>query len=110
MMRIEAVIALFPDLDQTELMAWVEQHWVQPERSLDDGPVFRDIDIARVHMIYDLRRRLDVHEETVPLVLSLLDQVYELRRNLKAMTRALDQQSEDVRSAVLRALGEEFPK
>jgi len=42
----------------------------------------------------------------VPLVLSLLDQVYELRRNLKAMTQALDQQSEDVRAAVLRALAE----
>jgi HEAT repeat protein len=29
-----------------------------------------------------------------------------LRRNLKAITRALDQQSDDVRSAVLRALGD----
>ena len=106
MMRIEAVVALFPDLDEAELTAWIEQHWVQPEHSLDEGPVFRDIDIARVHMVYDLRRRLDVHEETVPLVLSLLDQVYELRRNLKAMTQALDQQSEDVRAAVLRALAE----
>jgi len=105
MMRIQAVVALFPDLDEAELNIWIEQHWVQPERSLDDGHVFRDIDIARVHMIYDLRHRLDVHEETIPLVLSLLDQVYELRRNMKAMTRALDQQSDEVRSAVLRALG-----
>ena len=110
MMRLQAVIALFPDLDENELSVWIEQHWVQPEHSLDDGPVFRDIDIARVHMIYDLRRRLDVHEETVPLVLSLLDQVYELRRNLKAVTRALDQQSDDVRSTVLKALGEGLPK
>jgi chaperone modulatory protein CbpM len=106
MMRIQAVVALFPDLDEAELNAWIEQHWVQPEHSLDEGPVFRDIDVARIHMIYDLRHRLDVHEETMPLVLSLLDQVYELRRNLRAMTQALDQQSEDVRSAVLRALGD----
>ncbi|MBI1210790.1 MAG: hypothetical protein GC190_04960 [Alphaproteobacteria bacterium] len=110
MMRIQAVVALFPDLGEDELLAWVEQHWVQPEQSLDDGVVFRDIDVARVHMIYDLRHRLDVHEETMPLVLSLVDQVYELRRNLKAVTRALDQQSEDVRAAVLKALGEGPPK
>jgi chaperone modulatory protein CbpM len=104
MMRLQAVVALFPDLNEDELAAWIEQHWVQPEHSLDEGPVFREIDVARVHMIYDLRHRLDVHEETMPLVLSLLDQVYELRRNMKAMTRALDAQSEDVRDAVLRAL------
>jgi chaperone modulatory protein CbpM len=106
MMRIQAVVALFPDLDEAELTMWIEHHWVQPEVSLDDGHVFRDIDVARIHMIYDLRHRLDVQEETMPLVLSLVDQVYELRRNMKAMTRALDQQSDDVRSAVLRAIGE----
>jgi chaperone modulatory protein CbpM len=106
MMRMHAVIALFPDLDEAELTAWIEQRWVQPEQALDDGPVFREIDVARVHMLYDLRHRLDVHEETMPLLLSLLDQVYELRRNLKAMTRALDEQPSEIRSAVLRALGD----
>lgn len=105
MMRIQAVIALFPDLDEGELGTWIAQHWVEPEHALDDGPVFREIDVARVHMIYDLRRRLDVHEETMPLVLSLLDQVYELRRSLKAVTLALDAQPGDVRAAVLRAIG-----
>src|SRR6185369_5884923 len=110
MMRLQAVIALFPDLDEQELSIWIEQHWVQPEQALDDGPVFHDIDVARVHMIYDLRRRLDVHEETMPLVLSLLDQVYELRRNLKAVTRALDDQPDEIRAAVLRAIGGKEPR
>ncbi len=104
MMRLHAVLALFPDLDEAELSTWIEQHWVEPEQELDDGPVFREIDVARVHMIYDLRHRLDVHEETLPLVLSLVDQVYELRRNLKAMTRALDEQPPEIRGAILRAL------
>jgi len=109
MMRLRAVIALFPDLEERELVAWIEQRWVQPETAIDDGPVFREIDVARVHMIYDLRHRLDVHEETVPLVLSLVDQVYELRRNLKAMTRALDEQPSEIRNAILRALGGKVP-
>ena len=104
MMRLHAVLALFPDLEEAELSAWIEQRWVEPEHELGDGPVFREIDVARVHMIYDLRHRLDVHEETLPLVLSLVDQVYELRRNLKAMTRALDEQPSEIRSAILRAL------
>src|SRR4029078_3051718 len=106
MMRIQAVVALFPDLDEAELTTWIEQHWVQPEHLLDHGHVFRDIAVERIHMIYDLRHRLDVHEETMPLVLSLLDQVYELRRNLQAVTRALDNQPGEIRAAVLRAIGE----
>lgn len=110
MMRIQAVIALFPDLQEGELLAWIEQRWVQPDRSLDEEPIFHDIDIARVQMIYDLRHRLEVHEETMPLVLSLVDQVYELRRNLKAMSRALEEQPDDIRSAILRAIGESSAK
>ena len=109
MMRLQAVVALFPDLEERELILWIEQHWVQPEHALDEGPVFHDIDVARVHMIYDLRRRLDVHEETIPLVLSLLDQVYELRRNLKAVTQALDDQPGEIRAAVLRAISGKGP-
>jgi chaperone modulatory protein CbpM len=109
MMRLHAVVALFPDLEERELGTWIEHHWVEPEQALDDGPVFRDIDVARVHMIYDLRRRLEVDEEAMPLVLSLLDQVYELRRSLKAVTRALDEQPGDVRAAVLRAIGAREP-
>jgi hypothetical protein len=29
-MRITSVVALFPDLPQTELVSWVERGWVRP--------------------------------------------------------------------------------
>lgn len=103
-MRFTAVVTLFPDLDAAELARWIECRWVRPERQEDDDWVFHDIDIARVRLIYDLRRDLEAAEETVPLFLSLLDQVYELRRTLKAMTEAVEAQPDHVQAAILEAL------
>ena len=104
MMRLETVVTLFPDLDAAELTAWIEQRWVLPEAGEDDTWIFHEIDLARVQLIYDLRRALNTPEETVSLVLSLVDQVYELRCALRAVEQALAAQSPDVRNAVLAAL------
>jgi chaperone modulatory protein CbpM len=109
MMQIEAVIALFPDLAQTELAAWVEQHWIEPEPDEQGAWVFQEIDIARVRLIYDLRRDLEVAEETVPLILSLLDQIYELRAQLKAVSRAVHSLPEPMQQRVMAALEAPIP-
>ena len=50
---------------------------------------FHEIDIARVRLIYDLRRVIGTPEDQVALVLSLLDQVYELRSIIKAVSQAV---------------------
>ena len=86
-MNITEVTALFSDLSQVELVHWVEQGWVMPDA---EGTVyvFREIDVARVRLIHDLRRDMDLGEDAVPMVLSLLDQIYELRSQLKAVVRA----------------------
>jgi chaperone modulatory protein CbpM len=75
---------------------------VQPQSQADAEPVFSDLDVARVCLICDLRRDLAVEEETMPLVLSLLDQLYTMRRQMKALHGALQQQPDDVREAILR--------
>lgn len=103
MMRIQAVIALFADLDEAELVVWVERGWVRPEPA-GTGWTFHEIDIARVRLIHDLRHRMDLNEEAIPLILSLLDQVYDLRAQLGAVLRAVEQQPEPVRRAILAAL------
>jgi chaperone modulatory protein CbpM len=103
MMRFTAVIALFPDLRETELQAWVARGWVRPEGT-DPDWIFADIDIARVRLIHDFRHTMDVQEETIPLVLSLLDQVYTLRSQMRAVARAVETQPEPVRTAILAAL------
>jgi chaperone modulatory protein CbpM len=103
MMQITAVAALFADLPVIELTGWVERGWVLPE-SAESGWVFHEIDVARVRLIYDLRHDMDVTEETMSLVLSLLDQMYELRGRLRAVLQAVEAQPADVRQAILQSI------
>jgi chaperone modulatory protein CbpM len=87
-MNITEVTALFSDLTQVELVHWVEQGWVVPDAE-GTTYVFREIDVARVRLVHDLRRDMDLGEDAIPLVLSLLDQIYELRSQLKQARSAL---------------------
>jgi chaperone modulatory protein CbpM len=103
-MDYEALARLFPGADTVEIASWIERGWVQPEQD-GEALVFQEIDVARVRLIRDLRHTLDLGEEAVPVVLSLMDQVYELRGQLRAVLRALEGQSAEVHQSVLRALG-----
>lgn len=108
MMRIDTVVTLFSDLPADELIDWVRRSWVRPD-SLEDGTtaetwVFTELDVARVRLVYDLRRDLEIAEEVMPVVLSLLDQIYELRCTLKSVDRAVAGQPENVRAAIAAAM------
>jgi chaperone modulatory protein CbpM len=103
MMRVTAVVALFPDLRESELLSWVERGWVRPDGT-DPDFVFQEIDIARVRLIRDFRHSMSVAEDTMPLVLSLLDQVYTLRHQIQSIARAVEGQPEAVRTAILAAI------
>ncbi len=103
MMRFTAVVGLFPDVREQDLQGWVERGWVRPEGQPPDW-VFGDIDVARVRLIRDFRGAMGVAEETMPLVLSLLDQVYALRGQMRAVARAVEGQPEAVRAAILEAI------
>jgi chaperone modulatory protein CbpM len=102
-MQVAAVLALFADLEEAELAGWIARGWVQPEAA-GAGWEFHEIDVARARLIHDLRYGMEVDEEAMPLVLSLLDQVYELRATLRALLRALEAQPAEVRTSMLAAL------
>ena len=102
-MDIISVTALFPGLSQVELIHWVERGWVIPDTA-EAGLVFHEIDVARVRLIHDLRSDMDVGEDAIALVLSLLDQVYELRSRMKSVLHVLETQPPDVQAALLGAL------
>jgi chaperone modulatory protein CbpM len=104
MMTLSEVVTTVGRVDRVELTQWIEAGWVSPERPEPDEPRFSDLDIARVCLICDLRHDLAVEEDTMPLVLSLLDQIYILRRQMNALTAAIRQQPDDVRQAILDLL------
>ena len=104
MIGFDAVIAEIGGLGEAELRRWIEERWVCPEISAG-AYLFREVDVARVRLILELRRELLIDEEAMPVVLRLLDQVYALRRRLNAMRAALDAQPEEVRRTLLAQLG-----
>jgi chaperone modulatory protein CbpM len=99
-------------LKRGDLIRWVENRWVLPERR-DQTWIFREVDVARVELILEIRQEFAIDEEALPLVLGLLDQVYDLRRQLRRMCDALAAQPQEVQAAVRRALpsrtGPEIP-
>ena len=84
MITLDILCARFTRLRLEDLQAWIAEGHVRPERQGNDLR-FTEIDVERVRLILDLRDALAVNEEALPVVLSLLDQLYELRRRLRAM-------------------------
>lgn len=81
------------------LQAWVEFGWVKPVIQ-NDKPSFTEADVARVSLICDLHDSLGLDEDAVPVVLSLIDQIHGLRRELKCLVEAVEEQPHEVRTAV----------
>ena len=93
----------FAGLERAELVRWVENRWVVPDES-GGRWVFHEVDVARIELILDIRRDFTVDDEAMPLVLSLLDQLYSLRRQVRRLCDALATQPAEVREAIARAL------
>ncbi len=105
MIPIEMLPQRVAGLRVEDVSRWVELAWVRPERR-DGGWLFHDIDVARVQLIVELRDELSLGEEAMPTVLSLLDQLYAARRQMRAIRHALATIPADARDAVLRELPE----
>lgn len=98
-MREPEVLKTVAGIRRVELRRWIERGWVMPERR--DGEYwFREIDVARVQLVVQIRKDMAVAEDGVPTVLSLLDQVYGLRNELRRVGQAIEAQPNTVRKAI----------
>lgn len=96
------VVATVRRVHLEELRLWVEMGWVRPASS-EAGPVFDDLDVARIRLVCDLRKDMSLPDDTVPVVLSLLDQIHGLRRELRGLAGAVDTQPDEIRQAIVQA-------
>ena len=103
MIALDELLLRIADLERGELLHWVENRWVLPERR-GESWLFHEVDIARVELIVEIRREFAVDDEALPLVLGLLDQVYHLRRQMRRLSDALARQPLEVQEAIRAAL------
>jgi chaperone modulatory protein CbpM len=104
MITIEVLITQISGIGRQDVERWISHGWVRP----DGAPghyMFQEIDVARVRLIQELHGEMQVNEDALPVVLSLLDQVYALRRRMREIGEALDRTaSEETRQSLIRHL------
>jgi chaperone modulatory protein CbpM len=71
-------------LEHHALEAWITAGWIIPPQT-EPELAFSDVDLARAHLIRDLRDDLGVNDEGVSVILHLLDQVHGLRRSMRQL-------------------------
>ncbi len=105
MITIETILLQFHELRTDELERWIGNQWVRPEGA-PGAWQFHEIDLARIRLILELRDTLEVTEPALPTVLSLLDQLYEMRRRMMQLNKAMEHTlPAELRAALLAHLG-----
>ena len=63
------------------LELWLEQRWLIPEEA-EAGLLFSEIELARAHLIRQLKDDLGANDEGIDVILHLVDQLHGVRRVL----------------------------
>lgn len=66
------------------LELWLEQRWLIPEEA-EAGLLFSETELARAHLIRQLKDDLGANDEGIDVILHLVDQVHGLRRVLSEL-------------------------
>lgn len=100
MMRMAELIDSIGSLQREDLELWIGEAMVQPAEQQGE-PVFGEIECARVQLICTLHYDMEIEADTLPIVLDLMDQLYETRKRLNALSSAVLIQDKEVRTAIL---------
>ena len=68
-------------LDRGALEIWIRSEWLVPSRVAPE-PAFTEMDLARAHLIGNLKHKMGVNDEGLDVILHLIDQMHGLRRAL----------------------------
>lgn len=108
MRGIEELLAEFAVLRREDLLVWIAEEMVRPEGPAE-APGFSEEARGRVRLLCTLRYELEIETGSLPVVMSLLDQLHDTRRQLRALAGAVTAQDQAVREAIIAALQERGP-
>ncbi len=81
------------------LHRWIELGLVKPHLE-GSGVFFDDLDEARVALVCDLHYGMGLEDDSLSVILSLVDQLHQTRHSLRAITRAVSEQPDAIRMAI----------
>ena len=103
MMRVDDLVEAISALQRSDLEAWIREELVVPRQEAGTL-LFTDMECARVRLICTLRYELEIDPDTLPVVLSLVDQLYDARQRLLSLTAAVAAQDQAVQAAIVAAM------
>lgn len=109
MMTIDEVLATIPSLQRGDLERWILEELVAPQQDAD--LLFSEMECARIRLVWTLTYELEIDSGALPVVLSLVDQLYDTRQRLLSLTRAVTVQDKATQAAIITAVspGGSFP-
>ena len=103
MMNEQEVLTRLEGLTRVRLQVCIRESWVNPAQT-DAGPVFDDLDLARLRLISELIDDFSVGDDAVPIILSLIDQIHGLKRRMRMLDKAILTQGEAVRAEIAKCI------
>jgi chaperone modulatory protein CbpM len=103
MIRETELIEQFTYLERRVLLTWIEEGVIAPHRD-EEGYLFDGVDESRVALACDLHYRMGLEHASLPVILSLIDQLHDARHHLRTLTRAVAEQPAEVQQAITRRL------
>lgn len=103
MMRVDDLVTAIAALQRSDLEAWIRDELVVSRQEVG-SLLFTEMECARVRLICTLRYELEIDTDTLPIVVSLIDQLYDTRQRLLSLTAAMAAQDKTVQAAIIAAL------
>lgn len=103
MMAIDDLLATISMLQRSDLERWIREELVAPQQDLG-SLLFSDMECARVRLICTLTYELEIDSGALPVVLSLVDQLYDTRQRLLSLTRAVTAQDKTIQATIIAAM------
>jgi len=99
------VVALIEELTPPRLRTYLAACIVRPVVT-PEGPGYREADLARLQLLCDLSENYDLPEDTLGMVMSLIDQLNTARGDMRALMQAVAAEPDEVRVRIHRRIHE----
>lgn len=93
------VVARVNGLTVARLRAFVAAECVAPA-DREGLPAFRDADVARVRLLAEISDDFDLDPDAASMVVSLVDQIHGLRRELRRLAEAVAAEHPEIRARI----------